>query len=206
MHLVGSRGQIVRDFMYDASGTITTGGVAQLVLPERMQNVSGFIQNISSGILMIEFGGARASCAVTSGSVSSISMSNAGFGYTIPPTVHFFGGGDLTKNPTYLAPGLPGVQGPSRTAKAHALLTGGGVSAIVIDDPGANYVKAPYVFLQSSEQDPYGAATPSLTNGVILAASGGSVFFNGTAMTTDAISIFGSSTGQPFTCKYTLGG
>jgi hypothetical protein len=80
------------------------------------------------------------------------------------------------------------------------------VNSIVIDDPGLNYVKAPYVFLRSSDQDPWGAASPSATNGVLLSPNGGSIFFNGTVMTTDAISIFGATTGQQYTCKYTIGG
>ena len=206
MHLCGSRGQIVRDFMYDASGTITTGGTPQLVLPERMQNSSIYLENISSGSLWFEFGGARATCTISSGAVASFTITNAGFGYTVPPRVHFYGGGDSTKNPNYLCPGLPGLMSPSKAAKAHAVLSGDAVTSIVIDDPGANYVKAPFVFLRSSEQDPYGAAIPSATNGVLLVATGGAVTFNGTVCTTDAISVFGATTGQGYTCKYTIGG
>ena len=211
MHLPGSRGQIVRDFMYDASGTITTGGTPQLILPERMQNASGFVQNISTGVLMVEFGGARAHSTLTSGAVTSVTVDNAGFGYTVPPVVYFLGGGDTQKNPNYLCPGLPGFLSPSKPANAHVVLgtsaiSGSLVSSIVIDDPGANYVEAPYVLLRSSQQDPYGAAIPSATVGTMLVASGGSIFFNGTAFTTDAISIYGGTTGQQCTCKYTLGG
>ena len=210
MHIRGSRGQIVRDFMYDASGTITTGGTPQLVLPERLQNSSGFIQNISDTAMYVEFGGARATATLTSGAVSSTSITNNGFGYTTAPMVIFLGGGDSTKNPNYLCPGLPGFMSPACPAKGHTVLgtggTAGTVISIVIDDPGANYVKAPYVFLRSHENDPYGAAAPSTTSGLLLTPSGGNVMFNGTAFTTDAISIYCVATGKAFACKYTLGG
>lgn len=206
MHLIGARGQQVRDFKYDASGTITTGGTPQLILPEHFLRTSFFVQNLSSGSLWVEYGGARAAATLTAGVVTSIAITNAGFGYTMPPSVRFFGGGDTTQNPTYKCPGLPGNVSSRRPARAHAVLTGGVVTSIVIDDGGANYVQAPMVFLQSSQQDPYGAAIPSATNGVLLSSSGGNEFYNGTATTTDAISIFGATTGQGFTCKYTIGG
>src|ERR1700685_1015005 len=109
MHLVGSRGQFVRDFMYDASGTITTGGTPQLVLPEHPLRTSIFLQNISTNVLMVEFGGARATATINAaGAITAINITNAGFGYTQPPRIKFYGGGDLTKNPTYLCPGLVG--------------------------------------------------------------------------------------------------
>lgn len=207
MHLVGARGQQVRDFLYDASGTITSGGTAQLVLPEHPVRTSFFIQNLSSANLFVEFGGARASVTISGGALSAFTIANGGFGYTIPPRVKFYGGGDLTKNPTYLCPGLPGYyNSPGAVGSAHALLSGGAVSSIVLDSPGGNYVKAPFVFLQSSEQDPYGVATPSASSGVVLSPSGGSIFYNGTTCPTDAVSIFGASTSQAFTCKYTTGG
>ena len=205
MHLVGSKGQYVRDFMFDASGTITTGGTPQLILPEHARRTSLILQNASTNVLMIEFGGARATATLTSGVVTSIAVTNSGFGYTIPPTVQFLGGGDLTKNPTYLCPGLPGNVSPSKSPSARAVLTGGSVSSIIIDNGGANFVNPPYVALRSSDQDPYGAATPSATVGAILLPNGGSLFFNGTALTTDAISVYGATTGQAFVCKYTIG-
>lgn len=207
MQLVGSRGQAVRDFTYDASGTITTGGTAQLILPEHAYRTHLFIQNLSSAVMLVEFGGARATATLSSNKVSSFSVTNAGFGYTIAPTVVFYGGGDLNKNPTYLCPGLPGNIMPGYSPKAHAVLSGNTVGSIVLDDPGAAaYVKAPYVFLKSSDQDPYGAASPTATSGILLTANGGSLFYNGTAVPTDAISVYGGTTGQAFTCKYMIGG
>lgn len=204
MHLVGSRGQIQRDFKYDASGTITTGGTAQLIMPERVQTSMLMIQNISINAMNLEIGGARASATITNGVVTAITVTNAGFGYTKPPRIKFYGGGDLTKNPTYLCPGLPGHISPSKTASAHAVLTGGTVSSIVIDNGGGNYVKAPYVFLESSEQDPYGCATPSATSGILLSANGGSYYLNGTAQTTDALALYCATTGAAFVCKWMM--
>ncbi len=206
MQLVGSRGQQVRDFMYDASGTVTTGGTAQLILPEQPNRTALLLQNISSGNIYIEFGGARATCSLTSGVVSSFSITNAGFGYTIPPSVIFFGGGDVSRNPNFLGPGLPGLVTPTKIASAVTTLSGGTVNAITLNSGGANYKNAPYVFLRAHENDPYGAATPSATSGLLLTANGGSVFYNGTAITTDAIAIYGATTGQAFTCKYMIGG
>lgn len=207
MHLPGSKGQSVRDFMYDASGTITSGGAAQLILPEHAYRTSLFIQNISSTVMYVEFGGARATVSITgTGALNAFTITNAGFGYTIPPSVHFYGGGSLIKNPTYLCPGLPGNITPGTSGSAHAVLTGGAVSSIVLDNTGLNYVKAPMVFLRSIQEDPYGAAVPSATSGALLAPNGGSLFYNGTALTTDAISIFCSATSAAYCCKYTIGG
>jgi hypothetical protein len=207
MHLVGARGQQLRDFMYDASGTITTGGTAQLILPEHNFRTAVWLQNISDTAMYVEFGGARAHATLTSGVVTSLTIDNAGFGYTVPPDVIFYGGGDLTKNPNYLCPGLPGNVCPSTLAQAHAVLAAGAVSSFVIDNGGKNYVKAPYVFLRSSQQDPYGVAIPSATSGFELPANGTTpLMFDKTVCVTDAIAIFCASTGKAFTCKYTIGG
>lgn len=206
MQLVGTRGQFVRDFMYDASGTVTSGGTAQLVLPEHANRTSLFIQNLSSANLLFEFGGARATATITSGAVTSIAVNNGGFGYTIPPKVKFYGGGNSVSNPSYLCPGLPGNTAPSTIASGVSILSAGAVSSVTITNSGSNYVKAPYVFLQSLEIDPYGAASPSATSGTLLVPNGGSLYFNGTAITTDAISVYGGTTGQAFTCKYMIGG
>lgn len=207
MHLVGARGQFVRDFKYDASGVIASGTAPQLILPEQPNRTSLEIQNISTSAMYVEFGGARASASLTANKLSSIAVNNGGFGYTIPPEVIFFGGGDIKKNPTYLCPGLPGNITPGKIPTAHAVLTAGVVTSIVIDDPGAAvYSQPPMVFLRSSQQDPYGAAIPSATSGLLLAANGGSMFYNGTTTSTDAISIFCATQGAVFTCKYTIGG
>lgn len=202
--LVGMRGQQTFDYAYDASGTITSGSTAQLVLPEQLQRSMLFFQNISATVMYLELGGARASCTISSGAVNTITVTNGGFGYTIPPKVEFYGGGDLTKNPTYLCPGLPGNVMPGNIPSARAILTAGAVSSIVIDNPGKNFVQAPFVFLKSREQDPFGAATPSATVGMYLAANGGSILFNGTSTPTSALSVFCSASSAAYSCKWML--
>jgi hypothetical protein len=205
--------------MYDASGSITTGGVAQLVLPRRQSCSLLYIANSSSNPLLFEFGGARATAVLTSGVVTSVNITNSGFGYKNPPIVRFYGGGNAG-NSSYAGLGLPGGAAPNNQlgtttggyaapAYAVASLSGGSVSAItLVEGPngtsvgGAGYVTAPYVYLENSDLDPYGCATPSATVGYYLAASGGGVWWYGESCTTDQISVFGSTTGQTFCVKW----
>jgi hypothetical protein len=216
MILPGARGQQNRDLMFDASGTIASGGTAQLLLPEVKSRSLLFIQNIDSAHdLVVEFGGARATATLTNGVVTSVSVTNAGFGYTFPPEVEFLGGGN-SGNPPWLGAGLPGYPAPGdpayvaaryfdlsgqKAAKGHATLSGGAVSAIVIEDGGKGYSVAPFVRITNALQDPVGAAIPSATSGILL-AHGQSLYFNGPACPTDQISIFGATTSTPFTVKW----
>ncbi len=208
MKLVGSAGQQRRDFMFDASGTITTGGTPQLILPERKSTSFLQIQNLSTGPLLVEFGSARATCTIANGAVNAVTVTNAGFGFTKPPRILFYGGGQqddfnpLIKNTTFIGIGLVDYPSPSKVAHALGVLTTGALSSVTILDGGAGYVVAPQVFLANDHNDPNGAAAPSATVGVLLAASGGSIFFNGTTCTTDAVSIFGATTGQAYSAKW----
>lgn len=211
MKLVGSREQNVQDFKFDASGTIGTGGTAQLVLPRRSACSMLLVQNVSSAGLMLEFGSARATCTISGGKVNAITVTNAGFGFTLPPNVIFFGGGNNlgpgnAPNSLFVGAGIYGYPSPSRPAIAHCVMTGSApnlsVASITIDDPGAGYVCAPQVFLHNDILDPNGCAVPSATAGLLLAANGGSYYVNGTACTTDPIAIYGANTGQAFTCKW----
>ena len=98
MQLTGSRTQNVRDLMHRADGTLAAAATPQLVLCERPSTSSLVIQNtsISSGDpLWFEFGSARATCAITNGAVSSVTVTNAGFGFTYPPVITAFGGGNI---------------------------------------------------------------------------------------------------------------
>ena len=211
MKLVGSGEQSKFHPLYDASGTITTGGTSQLVLPQVPSRSVLIIQNnSSSGSLWFEFGSARAKATITSGAVSAITVTNGGKGFTYPPVVRFAGGG-YAGNTAYLGLNQPGGEGPNssivsgRPAKAHAVLTGGVVTSIVIDDPGAGYVIAPYVYIFNSDLDPYGGADPfysSTTTGIQIAASGGSLYINGTACPTDSIYVYGATTGQQYIVKW----
>lgn len=199
MKLVGASGQFVKHPTFNASGTITTGGTAQLILPERTRCSMFMVQNISTAAMFLEIGSARATATLTSGVVTSIAITNAGFGFTVPPVVEFLGGGDSSANPNYLGAGLSGYQAPTNVAKAHAVLTGGAVSSIVIENGGGNYVKAPYVFIRNSENDPFGVAIPSATSGILLGANGGSYYVNGTAQTTDSLALFCATTSSAYT-------
>lgn len=220
MILPGARGEQQRDHLYDASGTITTGGTAQLLLPEAKSRSYLFIQNPDpSHPLTIEFGGARATVAIAGGALTTFTITNAGFGYTVAPLVRLLGGGN-SGNPPYLGVGMPGYPSPGDPAyvagryfdmstqkpgSAHAVLTAGAVSSIVVDAAGSGYQAAPYVFLENSLRDPFGAALPSATVGMLLLGGGGIgsiIEYNGTACPTDAIAIFGATNAQAFVCKY----
>jgi hypothetical protein len=207
----GTKAQLDRAPLYDASGTITTGGTPQLIRA-MVPSCSHFvIQNLSAANSMyVEFGSARATATISGGTISAITVTNGGFGFTYPPIVRFAGGG-IGENTKNLGLNQPGGEGPNsaitqgRPAIAHAVLTSGVVTSIVIDDPGAGYTaKGPYVFLQDTTLDPYGCANPffgSAVSGILLGA-GGSYYSNGTVCTTDPISIYCSASAQPFTFKW----
>lgn len=218
MQLPSTRGQQVRDHFYDASGTITTGGQPQLVLPEHRSRSFLYFQNLSAVDMYLEFGAARATATLTSGKITSFSVTNAGFGYTQPPIVRLIGGGN-SNNPAFLAVGAPGYPSPGdpsdvialnrytdlsaqRPGEAHAVLTGAAVSSIVIDNPGSGYQLAPLVFLENTLRDPYGAAIPSATSGIWIPAGSGSLYMNGTTCPTDQMAVFCATTSSAFCCKF----
>lgn len=211
--LPGIRGQVYTDRLFDASGAIATGGTPQLVLPVARIRSSLIIENISASNLFVEFGGPRATAVLTNGAISAINVTNAGFGYSIAPTVVILGGamgsaGNPQIAPAYSLSGLPDWVSPNKSAKAHCVMTGSAgsmsISSIVIDNPGSGYAYPPYILIHNHHNDPFGAAIPSATNGMQLIASGGSYTPNGSVCTTDQVSIFGASTGQQFTCKFSV--
>lgn len=207
----GIRGQQYIDRMYDASGTIANGGAAQLVLPIAKERSSLLIENDSDTDMLIEIGSGRATATISGGAVNAVSVSNAGFGYSLAPTVKFVGGafpGSITSSNTYALVGDPSWPSPQNAAKAHCVMTGSApnmtISSIVIDNPGSGYQYPPYVLLTNNTLDPWGAAIPSATVGILLKANGGSYTSNGTICTTDQISIFCASTSKAYMCKYTF--
>lgn len=209
--LVGIRGQNYADRLFDASGTIASGGTAQLVLPQAKVRTSLIIENISDTNMYVEFGGARATASLSSGTVSSCSVVNAGFGFSRPPKIVFLGGAWDNPNqttPTYSLQGCPCWPSPSNPAQAHCVMSGSApnqtIGSIVIDNPGSGYAYPPYVLLMNDPLDPYGCATPSATVGMLLLANGGSYTPNGSVCTTDQISIFCATSSKAFTCKFTL--
>lgn len=162
--------------------------------------------------MLIEFGPARAGLPVlSSGTVSSVPVANAGQGYSRPPKVIFYGGAfgfPGATTPTYALIGTPDMTAPNRPAQAHCVMTGSApnqtISSIAIDDPGAGYLYPPYVYLENDPLDPFGVAAPSATVGILLLANGGSYTPNGTVCTTDALAVFCSTTSSAFCCKFTL--
>lgn len=224
MLLPGARGQQTRDFLYNASGTITTGGTPQLVLPEGKSRSLLVLENLSSGNLWFEFGSAQATCTISGGAVNAVSIVNGGFNFTQAPFVTFLGGfyaqatsGNVTTGVGVGFPGFPSPmagQGTSsnlfRIAQGAAVLAaasvGSKVASVTINDGGAGYQTAPYVFFQNSLLDPLGVADPSLNSGVgiLLLANGGSQTWESTACPTDAVAVYGATTGQRFTAKFML--
>jgi hypothetical protein len=217
MQLAGSRGQQQRDHYYRADGTIASGNTSQLLLPERKSTSFLLISNNSNGVLWAEIGGARATVSISGGGLNVFTVTNGGFGYKVAPKVYLFGGGSggNTLAPgvglaTWPAPGDAGFTAPrqgsttDRIGRANALLTGGVVSSILVDDPGSGYLAAPYVFLENSPLDPFGCADPyfgSANTGFQIGV-GGSYYVNGTHCPTDAISIWGATTGQAYFCAW----
>ena len=212
MLLPGARSQNQRDLYYDNSGTITTGGTAQILLPERKSCSFLFIQNISDTEQYIKFGGAKATAVLTSGVVTSVTMNDKGFNYSLPPTVQFLGGGGKSgwnyNDGRFVGCTLPGWPTPDDIATGQAVLAsasplpGSFVNSITVGHGGSGYLTAPYVFIADNFNDPNGCATPSATSGVELNAGGGSWASNGTTCSTDPIAIYCATTGKAFTCLW----
>lgn len=194
--------------VFDKSGTTT--GSAQLVMPISYSRSSLIIQNISASNMFVEFGGARASATLSSGTVASCAITNAGFNYTLPPKVIFYGGGytgNNQANGNFLSATMPDYAAPSNVASAHCVMTGSAgnlsVASIFIDNPGSGYAAAPYVYLLNDPLDPLGCAAPSATSGIELLPQG-AVTFDGPVCTTDQIAIFCATEAKGFTAKFTL--
>lgn len=201
MKLVSSGNQQCQHPMYSADGTVTAGGTAQLVLARSMARSFLKLQNLSNGPLYFEFGSARATATLTSGAVTGLTITNAGFGFSKPPVVEMLGGG-AAGNSTYLGLGQPNGTSPSNPAFVTAVLTTGAVSSFQISNPGSGYVTAPYVFIRNSDLDPNGCAIPSVTSGMLLAANSPPYILNGTCCTTDSVAVFGATTGQAYLCRW----
>lgn len=207
MQLPNTRGQKYRDLTYDASGTIASGGTAQLILPERLSTSFMMIQNISDTTMYFQFGCGFATASLTNGVVSSVAVVDAGAGFTYAPVIEFLGGGQ-GGNGLFQGPGQPGYQSPSNPATAVCNMTGSAgnlsISTISVTHGGSRYIKAPYVQITNDPKDPNGYGVPSATRGFALVANGGSLVLNGTACTTDPLSVFCASSSKAFTCKWML--
>lgn len=201
MQLVGSRNQQQIDDFWDHSGTIASGGTAQLCIPQRKSCSSLLIQNLSSAILTVQFGVRPATATLTSGVVTSVTVPDAGFGFLTPPEVLFYGGGNAGDLATFGGT-IGGWPAPNNPAIGRAILTAGAISSIEIDNGGSGYLAAPYVKITPARIDPTGVGIPSASVGILLAASGGELYINGTSCPTTAVSIWGASTGQAYTAKW----
>lgn len=202
MRLPGVKGQIgTRDLTFRADSTIASGSAPQLVLPESWQRSFFQFQNLhATAVMYLEFGSARAHATLTSGVVTSITVDNGGFGFTVPPTVTFLGGGN-GGNTAVIGTGDPFGPAPNSPAKAHAVLTAGVVTSIVIDDGGSNYKAAPYVRLVNSNLDFIGCAAPAAGVGMAVAA-GVLITDKDLTVPTDQVAVFCATSTAPFFCRY----
>jgi hypothetical protein len=232
MKWVGSGEQQRYDYLYRADGAIATGGTAQIVLGRSMSRSHLFFQNLSSGALYLEIGTGAATATITNGAVSSVAVTNVGFGFSKPPLVRFFGGGNAFGNTSYTGLSQPGGPAPNSVAslagssqptgvvaKAHCVMTGSApnmsISSIVLDQSdgggehhggapigGKGYVIAPYVAIINSDLDPNGAAVPSLGVGFLIQPGGGNLYYNGTTCPTDPVAVWGATTSQAYLCRW----
>lgn len=196
--------QAIHDY-YDASGTIATGGTAQLMLPQRKSCSGLFFQNLSTGNLFLQVGVRPATAVLTNGVVTSVTVNDAGMLFNQPPTVLFLGGGNQG-DPTTFGGSLIGWPTPANVAQGRAVMTGSAgamtISSIEIDNGGSGYLAPPFVYILPQRTDPTGVGVPSATEGILVPASGGTFGgFNLTVPTT-AIAVFGATTGQGYTCKW----
>lgn len=208
MYWSGIANQMARHPLFNASGTIATGGVCQLLLPEHKSRSYLVIQNISDTTMFVEFGSARGTATLTSGAVTSTAVTNAGQGFTYPPTILTVGGGN-GGNSSYVSaggPNFPAPVTPGRPAVLRAVMSGSPgaltLASIAIDDPGSGYVIAPMLMIQNSILDPNGVATASASSGVLLAANGGNIAFTSGFCPTDPVSIFCATISKAFICYY----
>jgi hypothetical protein len=218
MKLPGSSQQQIGHYLYRADGTITSGGTAQVILGRSQSRSYLYLQNNSAGPLYAEIGTGGATATLTSGVVTSVTVTNAGIGFSNAPLVRFLGGGNAG-NGGYTGLAQPGGAGPNSVlskvgatqpvgavAIAHCVMTGSApnqtISSIVVDYGGAGYVLAPFVLIINSDLDPNGAAIPSNGVGILLGAGGGSKEYNGTVCPTDPVAIWGPTTGQAFTFRW----
>ena len=205
MNLIGTNNQQRIDGYFDYSGTITSGGTPQLMLPQRKSCSHLIIANNSTGNLTIQFGIRPATATLTSGVVTSVTVNDAGFGFKYPPTVMFLGGGNANDPMMSTGATMPGWPAPFSPAQGRAVLSGGttgSITSITIDNGGSGYLAPPYVLIEADRRDDTGVGVASLTQGIPVLGGGGSYYINGTACPTSAISVYGATTGQVYVCKW----
>lgn len=183
--------------LYDFSGACT--GAAKLILPIWQTRTYFLFSNASSHDMLLVFGGATATATLTSGVITSISVGNAGFGYTYPPIVEFLGGGYPpngvsagTEGVGWAAVGAPSPVTANKPA-AVATLSGGAVNAITVQNGGAGFVTAPLVYLRNDPRDPVGAAAPSATVGILVKTGSAPVIMSAEFCTNAQVAVYGTN-------------
>jgi hypothetical protein len=218
---VGVSQQQIQHYLYRADGTTT--GAAQLLLGRSQSRCHLLVQNLSlSSSMYVEIGSGQATATISGGAVTSVSVVNAGFGFSAPPRVEFFGGGNAWGNTSYVGLAQPGgappnsvasstktIQPLGKVASAHCVMTGSApnmsIASITVDYGGAGYVIAPYVQILNSDLDPNGAAAPAIGVGILLTAGGGPgsiLKYDSMNCPTDPVALYCAASGQPFTCRW----
>lgn len=209
MKLNGAQGQVGPHFYYDASGAVISSTVPQLILPRPHSRSMFIVANLSPTFPMyLEFGSARAVATISGGVVTAITLTNPGFGFSLPPVVQLRGG-KTTAAPSSVVSADPNSGAPPHTATAHCVMSGSVpnqvVASIVVDYGGSGYVTPPYVLIMNPQDDPYGCADPSYGgfSGVPLAPNGGNYYVNGTSCSTDQMALYcPGGAAAKFTCKW----
>jgi len=210
MKLVGAAGQNANHYTVDASGTIASSTLPQLILPRAFSRSSLFVQNLHATLPMyLEFGSARATATITAGVITAVTVTNPGFGFSVAPTITFRGGGAVAF-PSFVGATDPFAPPAPHVGAAHCVMTGAApnmsVASITIDNGGSGYLVPPYVLILNRHIDPNGCADPSVGagSGILLPPNGASPYYaNGTTCTTDQASLFCSTgIGAKFTCKW----
>lgn len=189
------------------SGKIATGGTPQLVVPDQPARTYLIFQNTSDTAMFLGFGAPTATAALSSGAVSTITVTNAGFGFVYPPIVRLMGGGPI-KSPPYdtgvasavSTVGSPFGPTPTAQATAVAVLTGTAISSITVTNGGSGYVTAPFVVIENNPLDPNGCFVPSANVGFQVSA-GGSFAFESSVVGTGPLSVFCSTTDKTYQCQ-----
>jgi len=204
MQLVGSRSQQQQDDMYDFSGSVTTGGTAQLLLPQAKSRSLFIFVNTSANVMSIQFGIRPSTSALTSGVVTSVTLVDAGQLFWLPPLVEFLGGGNVGA-PGFAGATAPDWPGPTNPANGHAVMSGSAgaqtISSISIDSGGSGYLVAPYVLVKAAPGDPTGVGALTATTVGLQIAAGATLQLNGTCCPTSAAVVFCGTPASTFTCK-----
>jgi hypothetical protein len=209
MKLPGASGQSVPHFTYDASGTIASSTVPQLILPRSLSRSHFVVANLSPTLPMyLEMGSARAVATLTGGVVTSVAVTNAGFGFSRAPLISFRGGG-AGMFPGFLGSNDPNSPSPSKPATAHCVMSGSApnqiVASVTVDFGGSGYLVAPYVLILNDALDANGCADPSAGgfSGLPILQNGGNYYVNGTACGCDQMALYcPTGAGAKFTVKW----